>query len=161
MTGEVSRAPAMGAPVRRVLPPIWLLLGLISAYLLDRALPLLDHLREPWNLAGFAPLALGCIMAATSAAAFRRAGTPVVPFVPSKKLVLDGWYRWTRNPMYLGLMLIQLGVGMILGSLGALLPLPALMAVLHFRFILDEERFLDGIFGEEYRAYCASVRRWV
>ncbi len=151
----------MSAPVRRVLPPIWLLLGLISAYLLDRALPLLDYLGEPWNLAGFVPMTLRSIMSVTSAAAFALAGTPVVPFEPSKKLVLGGWYRLTRNPMYLGLLLVQLGVGMVLGSLGALLPLPALMAVLHFRFILDEERFLDGIFGEEYRAYCASVRRWI
>jgi protein-S-isoprenylcysteine O-methyltransferase Ste14 len=147
--------------VRRVLPPVWLLLALISAYLLDRVLPLVEYLREPWHFAGFGPLALGCIMAVTSAAAFKRAGTPVVPFEPSKRLVLGGWYRFTRNPMYLGLSLVQLGVGMLLGSLGALLPLPVLMAVLHFRFILVEEQFLDGIFGEQYRAYCASVRRWI
>lgn len=151
----------MSTPVRRVLPPIWLLLGLISACLLDRALPLLEYLHEPWNLLGFGPMALGCIMAAISAAAFKRAGTPVMPFEPSKKLVLGGWFRLTRNPMYLGLTLVQLGVGMVLGSLGALLPLPLLMAVLHFRFVLDEEQFLDEIFGEEYRAYCASVRRWI
>ena len=151
----------MSTPVRRVLPPIWLVLGLISAYLLDRALPLLEYLRAPWNLTGFVPLTLGCLMAVMSAAAFKRAGTPVVPFEPSKKLVLGGWYRFTRNPMYLGLALVQLGVGMLLGSLGALLPFPALMAVLHFRFVLGEEQFLDGIFGEEYRAYCSSVRRWL
>jgi protein-S-isoprenylcysteine O-methyltransferase Ste14 len=151
----------MSVPVRRILPPVWLLLGLISAVLLDRALPLLVYLREPWIFTGFIPLTLGCVMAATSAAAFRRAGTPVVPFEPSKKLVLSGWYRFTRNPMYFGLLLVQLGVGMLLGSVGALVPLPVLMAVLHFRFILDEEHFLDGIFGEEYRSYRASVRRWI
>jgi protein-S-isoprenylcysteine O-methyltransferase Ste14 len=151
----------MSTPVRRVLPPIWLLLALISSCLLDRALPQLEYLRAPWNLLGLGPLALGCFMAATSAAAFKRAGTPLVPFQPSKKLVLGGWFRLTRNPMYLGLTLVQLGVGMVLGSLAALLPLPLLMAVLHFRFVLAEEQFLDGIFGDEYRAYCASVRRWV
>lgn len=151
----------MSAPVRRVLPPIWLLLGLIAAGVLDRLLPLLEYLREPWNLLGLAPLALGCVMAATSAAAFRRAGTPVVPFEPSTRLVMGGWYRWTRNPMYLGLTLVQLGVGMILGSLGALLPLPILAAILHLRFILPEEQLLDEIFGDEYRAYRLRVRRWV
>ena len=151
----------MTATVRRVLPPVWLLLALLASYAFDRKLPLAEIFREPWNLAGFLPLALGCVMSAISALAFRRAGTPVVPFEVSKKLVIGGWYRVTRNPMYLGLALVQAGVGTLLGSLGALLPLPVLIAILHFRFIRGEERFLEEIFGDEYRSYRARVRRWI
>jgi protein-S-isoprenylcysteine O-methyltransferase Ste14 len=151
----------MSTPVRRVLPPIWLLLGLAASYALDRWLPMATPFPEPWNLSGFVPLVLGSLMSVMSAGAFRSAGTPVVPFERSTKLVTSGWFRATRNPMYLGLVLIQAGVGMLMGTAGALLPLPVLAAILHFRFVCGEERFLEGIFGDEYRSYRGRVRRWL
>jgi protein-S-isoprenylcysteine O-methyltransferase Ste14 len=151
----------MSTNVRRVMPPVWLLLAILASLALDRWLPVVDLLAAPWNLSGLLPLALGLIMTATSAGAFKKAGTPVVPFEPSTALLTGGWYRVTRNPMYLGLALVLAGVALFLGSLGALLPLPVFVAILHFRFILGEERFLEGIFGEKFREYCARVRRWI
>ena len=151
----------MKTPVRRVLPPIWLLLGLAASYALDRWLPLATVLPVPWNLAGLALLILGSVMSVMSAGAFRFAGTPLMPFEPSTRLVTGGWFRLTRNPMYLGLVLVQAGVGMLEGTFGALLPLPVLASILHFRFVRGEERFLEGIFGEEYRSYRGRVRRWL
>ena len=150
----------MNAPSRRVLPPIWMVIALLATYVLDRWLPIVEIVPWPWILAGVPLIVLGIAMSASSAGAFRRAGTPVIPFEASTTLVLRGWYRVTRNPMYLGLALALAGVGVLQGSLGALLPLPAFIAILHFRFILGEERFLEGIFGEEYRAYKSRVRRW-
>ncbi len=150
----------MNAPSRRVLPPIWMVIALLATYVLDRWLPIVEIVPWPWILAGVPLIVLGIAMSASSAGAFRRAGTPVIPFETSTTLVLRGWYRVTRNPMYLGLALALAGVGVLQGSLGALLPLPAFIAILHLRFILGEERFLEGIFGEEYRAYKSRVRRW-
>jgi len=66
----------------------------------------------------------------------------------------------TRNPMYLGLTLILFGVALIDGTLGAFLPLPVFVGILHWRFIRAEEHFLEGIFGEQYRTYRTRVRRW-
>ena len=146
---------------RRVLPPVWLLLALLASLALDRWLPLKELLASPWNYLGLLPLVAGLVMTATSARAFKKAGTAVVPFETSTALVLDGWYRMTRNPMYLGLVLILTGLGVFLGSLGALLPLPVFIAILHFRFIVGEEQFLEGIFGDPYRAYRRRVRRWI
>jgi protein-S-isoprenylcysteine O-methyltransferase Ste14 len=85
----------------------------------------------------------------------------VVPFEKSTTLVTGGWFRMTRNPMYLGLTLILAGVALIDGTLGALLPLPVFVGILHFRFIRAEEHFLEGIFGEQYRSYRMQVRRWI
>ena len=150
----------MSATVRRVLPPVWLVAALLASFTLDRWWPIARLVQAPWKYLGYLPLALGAVMAISSARAFRRAGTPVVPFEPSTTLVTGGWFRMTRNPMYLGLSLILFGVALIDGTLGAFLPLPVFVAVLHFRFIRAEERFLEGIFGDQYRDYRAQVRRW-
>jgi protein-S-isoprenylcysteine O-methyltransferase Ste14 len=150
----------VSAPSRRILPPVWL------DCLADdvRAGSLAAHRRHfpwPWFLAGVPLIVLGIVMTASSAGAFKRAGTPVVPFETSTALVIRGWYRVTRNPMYLGLALVLAGVGVLQGSVGALLPLPVFIAILHFRFILGEERLLEELFGEEFRAYRLRVRRWI
>ncbi len=151
----------MSVPARRVLPPVWLLLALAASFALDRWVPILRLVPKPWNYLGFVPLALGAFMSIGAAGTFRKAGTPVVPFEKSTTLVTGGWFRMTRNPMYLGLTLILAGVALIDGTLGAFLPLPVFVGILHFRFIRAEERFLEGIFGERYRSYRTQVRRWI
>jgi protein-S-isoprenylcysteine O-methyltransferase Ste14 len=148
-------------PARRVLPPVWLLLALAASFALDRWYPVVRLVQAPWKYLGYVPLVVGAVMAIAAATSFRRAGTPVVPFEPSTALVTGGWFRVTRNPMYLGLSLILFGVALIDGTLGAFLPLPVFVAILHFRFIRAEERFLEGIFGEQYRVYRTQVRRWI
>lgn len=151
----------MSVPARRVLPPVWLLLALVASFALDRWWPITRFIPAPWNYLGFLPLVFGALMSVSAAGAFRRVGTPVVPFETSTSLVTGGWFRVTRNPMYLGLTLILLGVALIDGTLGAFLPLPVFVAILHFRFIRAEERFLEAIFGERYRSYRLQVRRWI
>ena len=151
----------MNAPRRRVLPPIWLFLAILASYLLNRWLPIVVLVPEPWNYVGVVIILLGGTLAIPSALSFRKAGTPVVPFTPSTKLVTGGWYRVTRNPMYLGMVIVFTGVAVLAGSLGAFLPLPVLIAILDLRFIRGEEQFLEGIFGDEYRQYRARVRRWI
>ena len=151
----------MTNPSRRILPPIWLFASILASYALNRWLPLAPLLPQPWNFAGLALILLGGTLSITSALSFKRAGTPVMPFAPSTALVTGGWYRFTRNPMYLGLGLILTGVALMGGSLGALLPLPVFIAVIQFRFIHGEERFLQGIFGQQYLDYCSRVRRWI
>ncbi len=151
----------MTAPRRRVLPPIWLFLAILASYGLNRWLPITRLVPGPWNYAGIAVILLGGTLSIPSAMSFKRAGTPVVPFSPSTRLVTSGWYRVTRNPMYLGMVIVFAGVAVLAGSLGAFLPLPALIAILDLRFIRGEERFLEEIFADEYRQYRARVRRWL
>jgi protein-S-isoprenylcysteine O-methyltransferase Ste14 len=76
-------------------------------------------------------------------------------------LIQQGIYRLSRNPMYLGLALVQVGVGVGVDNLWVVLTsLPALAAV-HVIAIRPEELYLEGRFGEDYRAYKARVRRWL
>ena len=84
-----------------------------------------------------------------------------MPFDEATTLVTGGSYRFTRNPMYLGMVLILLGAALGRGSLGAFLPIPAFVWVIRRQFVLPEERFLEEAFGDAYRAYKQRVRRWI
>lgn len=95
--------------------------------------------------------------------AFRRAKTTVNPLHPEQAaaLVRFGIYRITRNPMYVGLLLILLAWAVFLSSAWALFgPLAFMLYITRFQ-ILPEERVLSGKFGADYAAYRASVRRWL
>jgi protein-S-isoprenylcysteine O-methyltransferase Ste14 len=146
---------------RRLVPPGWLLVALMAAVALHHWLPLAQLWRPPLTRLGMLPLGAGLILAVFGIGAFRRAGTPVIPFERSTTLVTTGVYRFTRNPMYLGLSLILTGTAVMAGSLGAFLPLPPLVWILQCGYIDAEERFLEELFGSDYAKYKSRVRRWM
>jgi protein-S-isoprenylcysteine O-methyltransferase Ste14 len=146
---------------RRILPPVYLLLALTAMTALHCFAPLLRLIAPPWSLAGLPFIAAGVTIAAAAAFSFRRAGTPVIPFEPSTALVTAGLYRFTRNPMYLGMVSVLIGAALLFGSLGAWLPVPAFILIIRNNFILGEERFLEEIFGQQYRDYKSRVGRWL
>ncbi len=91
---------------------------------------------------------------------FRRAGTPPEPWREVSAFVASGIYRFTRNPMYLGMAAIHLGLALSFGSLGALVGLlPAIFAI-QTQVIAREEAYMARRFGSEYAAYRQRVRRW-
>jgi len=92
---------------------------------------------------------------------FARAGTAIVPYSPASTLVHRGPYRFTRNPMYVGLTGGYVGLALLLNSAWALLVLPLVLAALSRFVIRREERHLRSAFGSDYDAYCRRVRRWV
>ena len=145
---------------RRIVPPVYLLCALLLMYALHRLLPVAYPFPAPFNWTGMLPVAAGILLAATGARTFRSAGTPVKPFETSTSLVTHGLYRYTRNPMYLGLLCIAAGVWVLLGSLTPGIVLPAFFLLLRQGFVVHEERFMEGLFGDDYRRYCAQVRRW-
>jgi protein-S-isoprenylcysteine O-methyltransferase Ste14 len=145
---------------RRIVPPVWLLATLLALVALHHWLPLRQLVPAPWSYAGAVLIALGLLLGGPALLAFRRARTPVVPFERSTALVTSGSFRFTRNPMYAGMVLLLLGVATLLGSLGAYLPIPLFIWIIQRNFIEGEERFLTEIFGEQYQAYQRRVRRW-
>ncbi|MEQ8356562.1 MAG: isoprenylcysteine carboxylmethyltransferase family protein [Kiloniellaceae bacterium] len=103
----------------------------------------------------------GLFLILWSARRFAGAGTAIPPYRPSSALVTDGPYRRSRNPIYLGMALIYLGVLTGFASLGALLLLPVVILVMEFGVIRREERYLQRKFGIAYKDYKAEVRRWL
>lgn len=90
---------------------------------------------------------------------FKGQGTPT-PIDSSQKLVVNGFYRWVRNPMYVGVFCILLGYLMWFQSMGLLLYFAIIVLAIHLLVVCYEEPTLERRFGEEYRAYCRSVPRW-
>ncbi len=96
-----------------------------------------------------------------AAARFKRAGTPVIPFKPSTALVVDGPYRVSRNPIYLGMATLYVGLAFLLGLMWALLFLPLVLIAVDRLVIAREETYLERKFGPEYLEYTKRVRRWI
>lgn len=92
---------------------------------------------------------------------FRRAGTGMAPTKPTTALVTSGPYRVTRNPMYLGMAFLYIGLALALGIVWALAVLPAVLLIVDRLVIVREERDLEARFGEQYREYRKRVRRWL
>jgi len=99
--------------------------------------------------------------ALSAALAMRRAGTNINPARPALAIVTTGPYRFTRNPMYLALCLLNLGIGLLLCDLIPVFLTLGLVLVLHYGVILREERYLERKFGAAYISYKARVRRWL
>ena len=106
-----------------------------------------------------AAMALG--LASWARASMHAAGTNVRPSQPSLAIVAEGPYKLTRNPMYLSLCILLLGIGLMADEAAFVLLAPPLAATLHFGVILREERYLTRKFGGTYLQYKLRVRRWI
>ncbi|MFC1701598.1 methyltransferase family protein [Pseudomonadota bacterium] len=123
--------------------------------------PIYQYVHEPLAYLGIAGVFSGVFMAAISAHLFKKAGTGIKPFDEATTLVKDGFYRYSRNPMYLGMCLMLTGSAFLMGSIGALLPIPVFVWIIRNKFVVAEERFLEASFGERYLEYKSAVRRWL
>lgn len=92
---------------------------------------------------------------------FRKLGTAVRPDRPTTAIITGGPYRFTRNPLYLALAIIYTGIAIAADSVWVLGLLIPVLLIMNWGVIDREEKYLDGKFGEEYRQYMASVRRWL
>jgi protein-S-isoprenylcysteine O-methyltransferase Ste14 len=144
-----------------VLPPTYLLGAIIMMVAFHFVLPVARIIPFPWQLIGALPLALGAALNIIADKAFRDAKTTVKPFQESAALVTDGVYRISRHPMYLGFVLILLGLAILLGSLTPFFIVAIFAVVMDRVFIVVEERMLAEKFGRVWLDYKAKVRRWM
>jgi protein-S-isoprenylcysteine O-methyltransferase Ste14 len=144
-------------------PPILFLLAAGGGAALDwlRPLPLLRGAPALRLAAGGVLVAAGFALFAAAARLFRRAGTPLPACAPTTALVIDGPYRWSRNPVYLAFALVQVGLALWANSGWLLLTLAPTLLIVRYGVIAREEAYLARRFGAAYQAYAAGVRRWV
>ncbi len=141
-------------------PPLIFLLFLAAAFGLDRLWPL-SFVPDGWAWPGAVVIIGGSVvLAAFAFLTFRRAGTSVDPRRPTMAIISDGSFRFTRNPLYLAMTLLIIGIAIAVDGLWPVIMLVPTLIVMTYGVIRREERYLEAKFGDAYRTYKAKVRRW-
>jgi protein-S-isoprenylcysteine O-methyltransferase Ste14 len=149
------------ARMKQLLPPAYFLAAIVLAVAAHFLFPLAAVIPDGWRLAGLFPIAAGIALNVVADRQFKIRGTEVKPFKRSSALVTDGVFRWSRNPMYLGMVLIVAGIAWSEGTSSSWIAAVALAILLDRVFIVREEVMLEETFGPVYQQYKKRVRRWL
>jgi protein-S-isoprenylcysteine O-methyltransferase Ste14 len=122
-------------------------------------MPILGHAVALWL--GLALVVLGVGIAAWGRRTLQAAGTNVNPALPTTTIVTSGPFRFSRNPLYVGLTLVYLGLTLLFNTWWGVSLLVPILVIMHRGVVLREEHYLEQKFGETYRQYCSRVRRYV
>src|SRR4029077_12181309 len=148
----------------RILPPVIYAGPFALGYPVSRFVPLnlwREGVPTVARVAAWALLAVCLGLAGSAVFLFRRAGTTPNPTRPTTAIVVHGPYRFTRNPMYVALVALYVSLSLFVNSVWPLVLLPVVIWVVQRQVIVREEAYLEGKFGEQYRAYKARVRRGI
>jgi protein-S-isoprenylcysteine O-methyltransferase Ste14 len=145
----------------RVPPPLFYALAVIGGYVANRRWPLPIADTAAVRVFAWALVAVWLALTISSIGGFRRSRTSIVPIRPATALVLSGVYRFTRNPMYVGLAMLTIALGLFMNSWWPIVLLLPVLAIVRVFVIGPEERYLQRRFGADYVAYTRSVRRWL
>ena len=145
-----------------IFPPPFIYAGALASGLVANWLYRLPFLPRGISRAlGWPLLIAGLTIGFLGLREMKRAQTNVDPYKPTTAIVVAGPYRFTRNPLYVGMTLIYAGITARANALPAALLLPAVLSVMRRGVIEREERYLERKFGDEYVDYKTRVRRWI
>jgi protein-S-isoprenylcysteine O-methyltransferase Ste14 len=162
MTAPAAPSSSSDTPGVIAPPPVLFAIFFAIAFLLDCLHPLpmpLSKLAIFWPCAIF--LNASWPLAIWASAAMHHAGTRINPLRPVTTLVTSGPFRYSRNPLSVSLVLLYLGLAFQINSLWPLFLFPVLLIFNHYGITLREERYLESKFGDTYRQYRTTVRRWL
>ncbi|OOY34117.1 hypothetical protein BOV90_09570 [Solemya velum gill symbiont] len=153
----------MQQPLPKIFPPVFALLFAAAMWAVANGFPIVELIPDPWNRFGYIVMAIAISIDLWSLGLFLRAKTTFHPLRlhETSSLVTGGMYRVTRNPMYLGLLLLLTGWAILLGELLPWMLLPIFVWLLNTQQIQHEERILEEKFGGQYLQYKERVRRWI
>lgn len=159
----VSNKPKqnLAHPNTKIPPPLLALIHIIFAYVLSWLIPLPLTVPPVFQMVGFMLVIVGFLLGVAALIAFRRAGTTLQPRGLVAHLVTSGIYGFTRNPVYLGFLLIVIGISLDSGSFWGILLAPVLIILFNQLVIRPEEDYLASRFGEQFSQYKEKVRRWL
>ncbi|MEA1925615.1 MAG: isoprenylcysteine carboxylmethyltransferase family protein [Patescibacteria group bacterium] len=150
-------------PIKKpsLLPPVYLLLYLLLAAGLHFIFPVAQLVHAPYNYSGILLLGIGIGLNIWADSLFKKTKTTVKPSKRSSALILHGPFRFSRHPMYLGMVISLFGIAILLGSLAAFVAPIAFFATVSLIFIPHEEKAMENVFGKKYLDYKKRVRCWL
>ncbi len=145
----------------RLIPPLVYAASLLIGLGIEQLLPLVSI---PWTWRtgpAVVLIAVAGLLIAPTVMRYRHADTPFDVRKPATTLITDGPYRYSRNPGYLSLTLLYLGLGVLFSSAWVCVVVVPTLLIMHVAVVRKEEQHLESQFGEEYLRYKTAVRRWL
>ena len=161
VTGPRSVPPSSDVPNVLVLPPLLYGVALAVGFLLQWIDPRPVFSSNAGYWVGGVLLAFGVVLAIWGRRVMERAGTNVNPTLPTTVLVATGPFGFSRNPLYVALTLMYVGLAVLANALWVLVLLFPVLIIMHYGVVRREERYLEAKFSESYREYRSRVRRYL
>jgi protein-S-isoprenylcysteine O-methyltransferase Ste14 len=161
MTEPRSTQPSSDVPNVLILPPLLYGLGLAVGFVVQWIAPRPIVSSNTGYWIGGVLLASGVVLAIWGRRVMERAGTNVNPTLPSTALVATGPFLFSRNPLYVALTLIYVGLALLANALWVLVLIVPVLLIMHYGVVRREERYLDARFADAYREYRSRVRRYL
>jgi len=161
MTKRPSTPSSSDNPKVLILPPLLYGVALAAGFLLQwlAPRPIISSNARYW--VGGVLLASGVLLAVWGRRVMEHAGTNVNPTLPTTALVVAGPFRFSRNPLYVALTLVYVGLALLTNALWVLLLIAPVLLVTHYGVVRREELYLEAKFGDSYRGYRSRVRRYL
>jgi len=141
-------------------PPLIFLAFLLLGYVVESVMPD-NNLPSALQWLGALLIVLGIALGVAFERALSQARTPANPYRKTERLATTGAFSFSRNPGYLAMTIVYVGLSLAADAPWALLFLIPALLVIHFGVIVREERYLERLFGDEYRSYKGRTRRWI
>ena len=147
--------------MKKIFPPAYLLIAIIIQTALHYSLPIACLIEHPNRLWGLLPT-VGCFLTVIYLRyIFHRHDTTIKPFEKSNRLITNGVYKLSRNPIYLCMAVFLGGTALLFGTASPWIVIPLFPLLINRKFIRAEEAMLVETFGDEYLLYKHRVRRWI
>lgn len=159
-SADSTKADTKGPAVKFPPPAIFALLIFVGAGL-DYIWPVGLGVPDSIEVVGIAITLFGLAVAILVSGTFKRESTAIEPWKPTTKIVTTGFYAWSRNPIYFGFCLFNIGIGISSDSFWIFISFIPGAILVYLIAIAKEEAYLEEKFGAEYIAYKSKVRRWI
>jgi protein-S-isoprenylcysteine O-methyltransferase Ste14 len=158
---DAPDADRTSAPHFRIWPPMAIAVPWLLGFTIERITGVEADLGRTSALIGWCLIGAFAVWNGWCLVLFARHGTGLLPGQSTSGLLTGGPYRYSRNPLYVGLLALYVGTGLVASSWAVLALTPVAWAGLHWGAVLPEERYLRGRLGDQYVAYTRRVRRWI
>ncbi len=148
-------------PAVRFPPPLIFLGVTVASLALQRVAPLSLGSAPALSYAGVALVVVGLVVIGVAGVSFHRAKTHIEPWKPTTHVISQGIFAYSRNPIYVAFAVMQIGIGLWLSNAWTVLTVTVSVILVYYIAIRNEEKYLEGKFGDQYLKYKRDVRRWL
>lgn len=147
--------------MKKIIPPFLFLICIVIMIAVRNLIVIKEIIPKPFNHAGITLIIIGILMTIIVRKGFEKIDTEIHTFKNPRKLVTNGLFKFSRNPIYLGFAISLFGVWVLLGTILPIIGFLLFIVVTNAWYIPFEERIMENVFGKEYEKYKSKVRKWI